>query len=252
MRKPTAAQRTLDAAELLGTYRVLTFDRLAAEAFGGDAFAANRALRGLVNRGLAESRRSAAGKYGYEIFALTKEGADWLGRGKKKRRRAGRTSDPDQAAAYGFGDLRQVLHDQRVFEAVSVDTAPDLAAGARIKRVRLDGEVRGFLAGASESARVSGGDGDARAARRTAAYSIGLSAGPGGGVAIPDALVEIEHADGRVETRGIEVGSSQYTGKQVQAKVAAGFRFYMPAKGGGSVRSQPAAAFPVDWAAGGR
>ena len=45
-------------------------------------------------------------------------------------------------------------------------------------------------------------------------------------VPLPDALIEIEDAQGRVLVRGIEVASSSYTRAQVRAKRLAGFRLY--------------------------
>ena len=223
--------RRLDTLELVGVYGVVSRGRLVRDVFGGDGRRAHRVLKSLENAGLLASRRSSPGLSGYEVFALTPAGKTWA---RKRRRKAGPgsgrwVSDPDQVLSTGFGDFRQLLHDQRVAEAVQLDVQGAVAEGAVVKRVRLDAELRGTLASASEKVRPQGGAGAARAARLKVAADLGLKPLPSGVVPLPDALVELEHPDGRVEVRGIEVGSSQYTGRQIADKQAAGFRFYQPA-----------------------
>ena len=239
-------------------YGVVSRSQLVKESFGGNAFSANRLLKGMESDGLIESRQSSAGRYGYAVLALTPTGVGWLERRRKDRRKPSRrVADPDQRLVAGFGDLRQLHHDQRVFDAVQEDVAASVSRGSRVKRVRLDTELRGLLASASESARVRGGRPAADRARAACAGSLGLRVMPDGGVPLPDALVELEHPDGRVETRGIEVGSSAYTGKQISEKRAAGFRFYMPRtpsmSGPRSERapSHSGISFPLDWGRGG-
>ena len=227
-----AEKRKADAADLLAVYGVVTREKLVQEVFGGGGLAASRGLASLEREGLIERRRSAPGAYAYDVFALTRPGAAWLERRRKDRKRSKRASDDGQRAAVGFRDARQLLHDQRIFEAVQDDTRRDLESGSRIKRVRLDTEVRGLLASASETARGPQGPEAAAAARNRAARAVGLRPAPGGRVMIPDALVEIEHPDGRIETRGIEVGTSSYNSVQLAAKRSAGFRVYVPAGGG--------------------
>ena len=248
----------MDAAEVLGVYGVVSRSKLVETSFGGNAFSANRLLKRMESDGLIESRKSAGGRYGFDVLALTRVGAGWLDRQRKKRRKpSARVSDPDQHFAYGFGDVRQLQHDQRVIEAVETDVAGAVSRGSRVKRVRLDTELRGILSSASESARARGGRPAADSARAACAGGLGLRVMPDGGVPLPDALVELEHSDGRVETRGIEVGSSAYTGKQISEKCAAGFRFYMPkAPSMSGPRSQSApshsgVAFALDWGRGG-
>ena len=253
-----AEDRKIDAAELLGVYGVVSRTQVVQASFGGNAFSANRLLKRMESDGFIESRNSGAGRYGYSVLALTPTGVSWLERQRKRRRKSSdRVSDPEQRLVSGFGDGRQLQHDQRVFEAVQADVGQEVSRGSRVKRVRLDPELKGLLASASESARVKGGRPAARSARAACAGALGLRVMSDGSVPLPDALVELEHSDGRVESRGIEVGSSAYTGKQISEKRDAGFRFYMPRSPSMSgTRSERApshsgVAFALDWGRGG-
>ena len=259
----TLLDRQVDVAELLGVYRIVTRKQIVQQSFGGNAFAANRVLKKMQSEGYIQSMRSGPGRYPYEVLALTRVGADWIGRERdkrrKKRRRSARASDREQLMQHGFGDSRQLMHDQRVFEAVAEDTGRAVGKGASVRRVRLDSELKGILASASESARQRGGRVAADNARAAAARRLGLRVPATGTIPLPDALVELEHGDGRTEVRAIEVGTSAYTGKQIAQKREAGFRFYLPrisggGGGGGSRNKAPehsGVAFPLDWGVGG-
>ena len=153
-----AEDRKIDAAELLGVYGVVSRTQVVQASFGGNAFSANRLLKRMESDGFIESRNSGAGRYGYSVLALTPTGVSWLERQRKRRRKSSdRVSDPEQRLVSGFGDGRQLQHDQRVFEAVQADVGQEVSRGSRVKRVRLDPELKGLLASASESARVKGG-----------------------------------------------------------------------------------------------
>ena len=105
------------------------------------------------------------------------------------------------------------------------DTEEVRSSGGRIRRVRLESELRGLLAAAGETARRSEGAGGAERARRKEAVRIGLPVFAER-VPLPDALVEIEEADGSRSVRAIKVVTGSYTGAQVREKEQAGFRLY--------------------------
>ena len=225
------------------------------QAFGGNSFAASRLIRRLERNGYVESRRVGAGRYGYQVFSLTGPGAQWLFQRREtsaRRRRSRRSPSDDQVFCTGFGDPRQVRHDQRVAEAAAEEISGIEAAGGRVRRVRLDPELRSLLASASESARTSSGPRAARTARLDAARKAGLRVF-GSRAPIPDVLIEFEDASGRVEHRAVEVVTSSYSGKQVAEKRRAGFSIYMPSQGssGRSAAARgitgPGSAFPADW-----
>ena len=197
--------------ELVGTYRVISRRALVEFAFDGHPFAASRTLTSLEGRGFLEASTVARGRSGYQVFSLTASGRDLIAARRRKRRRDARRAE--QRFWSGFGDTRQLAHDHRVFEAVMQDTEQLRAEGGRIRHVRLESELRGILSAAGETARVVSGPDAARVARCKAARRIGLAVFERD-VPLPDALIEIEDAQGRVLVRGIEVVSSSYTRAQ--------------------------------------
>ena len=137
--------------------------------------------------------------------------------------------------------------------AVMQDTEELREQGGRIRRVRLETELRGILAAAGETARQTGGGLGAERARREAAERIGLRVFAEA-VPLPDALVEVEDADGGRSVRAIEVVTGAYTHTQVKEKRLAGFRLYALA-GSASERRRPTAKevdvpFPLSWGRG--
>ena len=68
------------------------------------------------------------------------------------------------------------------------------------------------------------------------------------GVPLPDALVEVEEASGRVVTRSVEVASGSYTHAQVADKERSGFRVYgfRPDRSK-AARSLRVEEFPLSW-----
>ena len=86
------------------------------------------------------------------------------------------------------------------------DTEQLRAEGGRIRHVRLESELRGILSAAGETAPPSsrGRTRPAWPAARRAAASVWPSSS--GTSRCPDALIEIEDAQGRVLVRGIEGG----------------------------------------------
>ena len=222
-RRRSREEREEDVLELLGTYRVISRRALVEFAFDGHPFAASRTLTSLDKRGFLDASTVARGRSGYQVFSLTGSGRDLIAERRRKRR--GDARRDEQRFWCGFGDTRQLAHDHRVFEAVMQDTEQLRAEGGRIRHVRLESELRGILSAAGETARVVSGPDAARVARCQAARRIGLAVFERD-VPLPDALIEIEDAQGRVLVRGIEVASSSYTRAQVRAKRLAGFRLY--------------------------
>lgn len=230
-------------------YRVVPRRYLVEVVFGGSSFKAARALSGMERDGHLSRVPGGPAGAGMDAFALTRGGAAWYLAARRRKRKRSDGLDDDQHLAIGFGPERQLAHDRMVADAVADDTADDRSKGAKIRRVRLDGEIRGILARASEKARAAGGEVEASASRREAATDLGLPIGRARAAIIPDALVELEHSDGRVEVRGVEIGTSAYSSTQMAAKHAAGFRVYVPQSGGGAARSGPVG---FEWTSGGR
>ena len=220
-------QRVQELLELLGTYRVVSRRSVVGHCFDGHPFAAARTLPVLVEKGLIAIHMLRAGGRGYQVLSLTGAGRDRAGFGARRRRRERGGEDDAESQRYwtGLADLRQLRHDHHVFEAVMRDTEDVRRRGGRIRRVRLETELRGVLASAGETARGSDGVEGAERARREAAMRIGLRTFAEG-VPLPDALVEIEDVDGARSVRAVEVVTGSYTHTQVRQKRLAGFRLY--------------------------
>ena len=225
----------------LGVYRAVSRRAIVASCFDGHSFAANPVLAKLVSDGLVDVARVSSGRYAYQVFGLSALGADWLrdhtasapaaDRLSPDRKKEKKKKSPwddfasDQRVWQGRLVDQQLRHDHQVFEAVAQDAESEVAAGGRIRRVRLDSEVRGLLASADAVARRRGGPQAAVEARCTEGRRLGLTVFEEG-APIPDALVEIERRDGTVLTRAIEVATSAYTTRQLADKVRAGFQVY--------------------------
>ena len=230
MARRSRQEREDDVLVLLGVFRVASRRSVVERCFDGHPFAANRTLASLRKRGLVDVRTVERGRYGYQVFALTGTGRDLAARRLRKRRATAEApADPpleqEQRLWQGVGDARQLEHDHNVVEAVLQDAEPALASGARIRRVRLESELRGFLAAADDAGRRQGGPAEARRERARSARSIGLRVFAEG-VPLPDALVELEYPDGTRTVRGIEVATGKYTSRQMAQKREAGFRVY--------------------------
>ena len=223
----TREQRERDVLELLGIYRVLTRRSVVEHCFDGHPFAAGRTLPALVREGLVAVNTVPIGQKGYQVLSLTGAGRDRVALGARKHRRQADEEKDSDAQRYwmGLADVRQLQHDHHVFEAVMQDTEDVRNRGGRIRRVRLESELRGLLAAAGETARLTEGRPGAERARRLEAVRVGLRVFAEG-VPLPDALVEIEDADGTRSVRAIEVVTGNYTKAQVRQKQQAGFRLY--------------------------
>ena len=233
--------------ETIGIFRVVSRKALVAHCFDGHPFAANKALRKLERDGLVRTVRVERGKYGYQVFTLTGKGRDRAAERRRKGAGARAVLSEEQRFWEGLADQRQLRHDHQVFEAVAQDAADVASSGGRVRRVRLESELRGLLAAADDAGRRRGGPDEARRMRAQAAAGVGLRVFDEG-VPLPDALVEIEEASGRVVTRSVEVASGSYTHAQVAEKERSGFRVYgfRPDRSK-RARSLRVEEFPLSW-----
>ena len=223
----TREQRVQHVLDTVGTYRVVSRRSLVDHCFDGHPFAAARTLPALVREGLVAINMVPVGRRAYQVVSLTPAGRDRIAFGARKRRRGADGEEDSDPQRYwiGLADVRQLEHDHHVFEAVMQDTEDVRNRGGRIRRIRLESELRGLLAAAGETVRQREGPAGAARARRQEAVRIGLRVFAEG-VPLPDALVEIEDSDGTRSVRAIEVVTAKYTNAQVRAKQRAGFRLY--------------------------
>ena len=207
-------------------HRTVAYRDIAAVHYDGHPYAARRAIDKLIaEQDLDERTATAAGGGSFQTLAATRKGA------RHARAAAERHGfDAGQHFCAGWGRPQDAAHDVAIYRAVRAARAELAAQGATLRRIRLDGELRGIVARRSEAARVRAGKLAADAERRRAASEYHLPIGPDGKVAFPDAQVEYTLTDeegrdtfGRVN---IEVTSPHYNGATVAAKAAAGFALF--------------------------
>ena len=127
----------------------------------------------------------------------------------------------EQKAWSGIVKPAELEHDTAVFRAARIEQAKLIEQGAVLKRIRIDAELKGEVARASETARARGGKEAADLARQQKARELGLPIKEGR-VEIPDAQLEYE-IDGRSGRVNVEVATGHYSGKTIAGKAKAGF-----------------------------
>ena len=212
-------------------YRVIAVTDIVKERFGGNPFAARKAIDQMKANGLV-TERSLRGPNGgkYRILSPTAAGArDAKAQGVSWR------MDPQQRVWNSPGSKsRDMAHDVAIYGAARSEQARLEERGSTLRRVRIDAELKAEINSRSEAARVHGGREAADRARLKAAEELHLPV-QDGKVQYPDAQLEFLEPDGL--TRGhvnIEVVSGNYRADDIAAKAAAGFAMH----GNGSSRAQ--------------
>ncbi len=237
-RRVSFADRKRGALEDLAVYRTVSFRDLCDARFGGNDFAARRAVSQLQAAGLVV-RGQGWGPKGkpFLVLAATPSGA----------RTATAPGNPDQRRWSGLVKPAESHHDTAVYRAARERIAALEADGFRVRRIRIDAELKGELARASETARVSGGERAARAAQHAKAGELGLPV-KGGKVHVPDVQIEYELREDTERTEGperdpgranIEVVTASYKEDAIRTKAALGFQ--LSASGSAATRRMNAA-----------
>ena len=225
-------QARLDAAVLdVAVHRAVAYRDLADRVFDGHPFAARRGVDRLVREGFVRQVRATGPKGGsFTVLHPTKQGAEAA---RAIARDAG--LDDGQRAWRDAGRSGDLVHDTGVYRAARDHRAGIEEAGGKVKRIRLDAELRGIVAKRSEAARIRGGRGAADRARVEAARELHLPVLETGQVLYPDAQLEYRDARGEMGRVNIEVATEHYKSRSVAAKAAAGFAIH--ASGGSRARA---------------
>ena len=126
------------------------------------------------------------------------------------------------AGSLAVPDLRreQVAHDSEIYRAARWEGGRLARTGARVRRVRLEGDLRGTVSGRC------------LAARHRAADELGLPVDREGSVLYPDIQIEYVDAEGRTGRVNIEIATGTYRTSGVRSKAGAGFRMHARGPGG--------------------
>ena len=204
----------------VGTFRAVALKDLVERQFDGHPFAARQGIAAAERRGWVERREAPGPKGGtYTVLVATPAGAAKAAALWRGADRAG------QRTFSGAVKLAELTHDVAVYRAANEAQDRIEAAGGRVRRVRIDAELKGLVAARGERARGPAGAAAAEEQRRLAAAALGLPVRDGR-VLVPDAQLEYETAAGDVARCHIEVASEHYHAREIRAKAAAGFQLY--------------------------
>ena len=224
-------QRKRQALDDVATYRVVSVRDLVEQRFGGNAFSARKGIDALKEDGLLHEHtvRVKSGKTFRVLFAS-----------QKGRRKAwGNRKHNEQRYWDGLAKPSEIRHDATVYRAARSEIAKLEKAGASVKRIQLDYEMKGRVSKMAEQARAKDGNEAAFLAKIEAAQQMNLPTDHDGRIHYPDARIEYEDEQGSPGRVDVEVTSGNYRNKSLQAKLSAGFKMYA---NGRSAKRQLAAA----------
>ena len=215
-------ERCAGALTDIGVHGAVSFRDLAEARFGGHPYTTRRAVEMWIRDGLV-TETTARGPNGkpFKVLTLTPAGA-----ADARQLAAERGMDPGQEIPILRIRSAQAGHDTAVYRACAHERVRLRNQGATVRRVRLDAELRGAVARASESARRQDGKRAADAERHRIAHELGLPLDDEGRVLYPDAQIEYTDAEGRTGRVNVEAVSGDYREPAVRAKAAAGFAMH--------------------------
>ena len=211
-------QRKRQALDDVATYRVVSVRDLVEHRFGGNAFAARKGIDALKNEGLLQEHtvRVKSGKTFRVVFAS-----------QKGRRQAwGNRKNDDQRYWCGLAKPSEIRHDAAVYRAARSEVDKLEKAGATVKCIQLDYEMKSRVSKIAEKARSKDGGEAAFLAKVEAAKQMNLPTDGDGKIHYPDARIEYEDEQGNHGRVDVEVISGNYRSKGLQAKLSAGFKMY--------------------------
>ena len=149
----TATERQQAALVDVATHRAIATRDLIDQQFGGHPYAGRRSIDAMKRGGLIEEHEIAGPNGGtFTVLTATPHGA------AKAQELAGKAGhDPAQKVWSGLGRKGDLRHDVAIYRAVAEARHQLAAQGARVRRVRLDAELRGDVAAKSEAARARSG-----------------------------------------------------------------------------------------------
>ena len=160
--KHTIAERKNATVADVSHYRVVAVADIVRERFGGNPYAARKALDQIKAAGWVTERTLEGPEGGkYRVLSPTAAGA-------REARTQGLSweMDPKQRAWDGAGSKsRDMGHDVAIYRAARAEQARFEVRGARLRRVRTDAELKAAINSRSEAARQQGGRAAADRAR---------------------------------------------------------------------------------------
>ncbi len=218
-------ERKRQAVTDVATYRVVSVRDLVDERFGGNAFAARKGIDSMKRKGLLkEDTVSLKNGKTFKVLTATDKGLQQA-----------RDHSPGSKQRYfaGLVKPKEMRHDAAVYRAARNEIADLERNGAKVKRIRIDHELKSQVAKATERARAKGGREAAQKSKIEAAEALHLPVDQQQKVHYPDAQIEYSDARGDTGRVNVEVTSGNYCGRDIRAKAAASFALHANGRAAG-------------------
>ena len=214
-------QRIEAALADVGMYRNVSYRDLSVSQFGSHPYTTRRAVDGMIRDGLVVEHHAKGPKGGtYKVLTLTEAGAQ-----RARQCAVEQGFNKQQQVWTGLVKKAELSHDTAVYRAAQIESRRLTDQGARIRRVRIDAEMKKHVARATEKARAKEGKQAADAARLKAAQDFELPIRDGK-IVYPDVQIEYQDIEGRSGRVNVEIASEHYSGKTITAKAQAGFQMH--------------------------
>jgi hypothetical protein len=205
----------------VGTFRVVAESDLVRDT--RDQKTLRNDLLHLVEEGLLDRKTGMVNHHPTRLITLTADGKALVDR-HRDATGWGRT----QQYHAGLVKPKELAHDVQLYRAYRAEAARIEEARGRVTRIVLDYELKRdyqqFLNRRDRSPEATF-EGDLRAFAEARQLPI-----VDGHLELPDLRLEYETADGRSETRDVEVITEHYSRSQMAGKARAGFALYKPAR----------------------
>jgi hypothetical protein len=206
----------------VGTFRVVRAEDLQAMQSSRDAWTGD--LRALADQGLVHVRTIDVNRESTAVAVLTRAGKDVL--------EAHRTPGTHRAQSFHAGLVkpREIAHDSQLYRLYQAEAERIEGEGGRVTRVVLDYELkREYQSFLNRPDRPDESDRADDIEAFAAASGLPIIDGH---LELPDLRIECETAEGRVESRDVELVTEHYSRGQMAGKAAAGFALYRAAGAG--------------------
>lgn len=214
--------RDVQVLSVVGRFRSVFAHDLRDTVYDGKSRPARRSLDKLVEQGLINQREWSHARHQWGPHVTL------AGDGKRLLDRA--VLDPDRpierdgSVSAGWHKLRELTHDSTLYHLYTQARHEIEADGGRVIGLQLETDLKARLFSAIET-RVVAGETDRDAIRAEVAAAQDLPT-VDSGCQLPDLRLEVEHQDGRVEVRDLELATEHYHRGHLAAKQQAGFTVY--------------------------
>jgi hypothetical protein len=207
----------------VGMFRVVAESDLQRDA--ADPNVLRNDVRHLVEEGLLERKTAIVNQQPTSLLVLTHEGKSLL-------ENTARDPGHGRSQQYHSGLVkpRELAHDVQIYRAYQVERERIEEDGGYVRRVSLDHEIKAeYQAFLNRTDKPPDANFEEDMQAFAASHHLPVIDGH---QELPDLRIEYDDADGRIETRDVEVVTEHYSRAQLAGKARAGFSLYRSAPTG--------------------